>query len=353
MSTVVIPQSRPTIGLEESRAVDDVLASGYLAMGPIVSTLEEEFREYIGVRHSLAVNSGTSALHLALLALGVKAGSEVIIPSYTCTALLNAIKYIGASPVIADIDPATFCLSAINTYQKITPRTAAIIVVHTFGIAADMNSICSFGIPVVEDCAHSLGGYIKDQRMGSIGDAAVFSFYTTKMMTTGEGGMLVTRSDKLADFARNLRSYDNPDNYEVRYNYKMSDISAAIGRVQLSKLDSFIEKRRWIAKRYDSFFINRENITLVNRNQKTDVYYRYIILMPDKKKAEYFMNNVRKCGIICDTPVASPLHNYLKLHDNGFPVTMEVFNRCVSIPIYPTLTDEEIDRIFNICRALL
>ena len=353
MNTSVISQSRPTIDAEESRAVNAVLASGYLAMGPMVSGFERDFKEYTGTSYALAVNSGTSALHLALLAIGVKAEREVIVPSYSCAALFNAVRYTGAYPVVADIDPKTFCLSNEDASRKITSKTAAIIAVHTFGMPADIDILSSSNIPVVEDFTHSIGGYVQDRKMGGIGDVAICSFYPTKMLATGEGGMVLTSSNKIASVVDNLRTYNVSESYEVRYNYKMSDIAAAIGKIQLSKLEGCIQKRRSLAKRYDSFFKSWDVITVIRRNYEEDVFYRYIILMPNKSLAENFKNAMCKAGIICDSPVERPLHQYLNKPDEEFSGTLDAFNRAVSIPIYPSLTDEETVRILDTCGRIL
>lgn len=353
MTPPLIPQSRPTIGAEESKAVDEVLTSGYLAMGPMVTAFEKEFAEFIGTRYAVAVNSGTSALHLSLLAVGIKSETEVIVPSYACPALLNAVRYTGACPVIVDIDPKNFCLSFEDTSRKITSRTAAIIAVHTFGMPADIAAFSSLGVPVIEDFTHSIGGDIGDKRMGSVGAVAMCSFYPTKMITTGEGGMLFTASNKILSIARNLRTYNISKSYAVRYNYKMSDIAAAIGKIQLSKLGGFIQKRRSIAKHYDSFFRRWDNITVPDRNPESDVFYRYIILLPDKGSADNFKNAMCKEGIICDSPVERPLHQYLDFPDEEFSGTLEVFNRTVSIPIYPSLTDKGAKTVLDTCKNIL
>jgi len=350
---MIIPQSRPTLGEEEYRAVDAVLRSRQLAMGPAVSDFEESFKKFLNIPYAFAVNSGTSALHLALLAIGTKPGSEVIIPSYACTALLNAVKYTGAHPVIADVTTDNLCLSVDDTGRKITSRTAAIIAVHTFGMAADIAGLSSFGIPVIEDCAHSMGGHIKDKKMGTVGSASMFSFYPTKMVATGEGGMLATSSNKIAGILDDLRTYDGKPQYRIRYNYKMSDISAALGTAQLSKLENFVKRRRLIAERYDSFFKEHKEAAVIKRDYKSDSFYRYVLLMNDKIATTNFVNDMCKIGICCDFPVSKPLHQYLKLSDEKFPGTTEIFDRAVSIPLYPSLTDEEIEGVLSGCGNFL
>ncbi len=353
MIKCAVSQSKPTIGDEEKLAVEEVLKSGQLAMGPVVDMFERRFERYIGARYSCAVNSGTSALHLALLAMGVDAKDEVIVPSYSCTALLNAIGYIGAIPKPVDIDESTLCISSGDVGRKVTKNTKAIIAVHTFGMASDIRALKAVGVEIVEDCAHSLGGSIADKKMGTIGNAAVYSFYATKMMTTGEGGMITTSSKEIADRARGLREYDMPEDSSVRFNYKMTDIAASIGLAQLLKLDSFISRRRMIAKRYDEFFSRYSSVVVPERAYASDTFYRYVVIFKDAFYADSFMSAMCKAGIVCDRPVAKPLHRVLGMADAGFPVTSKIFDSLVSIPIYPSLTDNEIDGILENCKNYL
>jgi len=350
---VIIPQSRPTVLADDIKAVDTVLRNGQLSMGSLVSSFEDKFKEFIGTAHATAVNSGTSALHLSLLALGVKPDTEVILPSYACTALLNAVRYTGANPIIADISPDSFCLSVDDVKRKTTSRTAAIITVHTFGMPADVQALSSIGIPVVEDCAHSIGGHIDGKRMGTFGNASIYSFYPTKMITSGEGGMIATSSSKVAGIVRDLRAYDGVPEYTVRYNYKMTDISAALGLTQLSKLKTFIDKRRGLAKQYDKFFKGFDTLSIIGRAYDSDVCYRYVALMGNESLAKKFIKDMRSLDIYCDSPVSKPLHQYLNLKNSDFPVTQMFFERTVSIPIYPSLTDTEVERVLSSCRSVL
>lgn len=351
--SLCIPQSKPTVGPHELRGIKAVLGSSQLAMGPQVRAFEELFKNKMGVRYAIAVNSGTSALHLALLGVGAKAGKEVILPSYACSALLNAVNYTGARPVIVDVDPCTFCISAQAAKKKINPRTAAIVAVHTFGIAGPIHELNRFGVPVIEDCAHAIGGHDNGKKLGTIGEAAIFSFYATKMITTGEGGMLATRSKKIAKLAESLRSYDEAARYKTRYNYKMSDIAAALGAVQLKQLQDFIKRRREIARQYDSLFKRYAFINVPIRDRSSDVFYRYVILMKNKVIARHFVRVMQSIDIVCDSPISRPIHSYLNLSDNIFPVTTDIVNRIVSIPIYPLLKEAQIRRIRTASMAFL
>jgi dTDP-4-amino-4,6-dideoxygalactose transaminase len=248
----VITHSKVVLNEEDFTGIIKVLRSGQLVQGKIVSLLEEKIASYIGVNHAVAVNSGTAALHLSLLSLGIGDGSEVIIPSYVCTALLNAIHYVRATPILVDIDPDTYNIDIENIKKAINDRTRAIITPHMFGLPADIESILSLGIPVIEDCAQSVGAKFKDRFTGAFGILSIFSFYATKMLGAGEGGMVLSNNLDLIETIRDLRDYDEKKAYTVRYNYKMTDVQAALCESQLKKLPSFIEKRKGIAELYNN-----------------------------------------------------------------------------------------------------
>ena len=336
----MITHSKPTLGQDDYRSVMDVLESGHLVQGEQVAGFEDALSSFIGLRNGVAVNSGTAALHLSLLALGAGEGDEVIIPSYVCCALLNAIMYVNAIPVIADIDRSTFNIDVDDLKKRITKRTKAIIVPHMFGLPAEINEIVSLGIPVIEDCAQSIGAKYQDRYTGSFGVCSIFSFYATKMLATGEGGMILSDDDRLAGIARDLRDYDEKNGYLVRYNYKMTDMQAALGISQLKKLPSFIEKRKNIADLYsrslrDIFF----SVPAVPEGRE-HIYYRYVLSLDDSSG---FMKEMLKLGIECKRPVFKALHEYLGL--SGYPAAQEAMNRAVSIPLYPSLKDEDAHKI--------
>jgi perosamine synthetase len=245
-----IPHSRPTLGEEEVKAVAEVIKSGHIAEGEVVARFEKTFAGKMGVQHAVAVNSGTAALHLALLAMGIGPEHEVIIPSYVCTALLHAVQYVGARPVPAEIDPLTYNIDPDDVQKRITTRTRAIIVPHLFGAAADLDKLLKLDVPIIEDCAQAVGGTYHQKLLGTFGDIAIFSFYATKVMATGEGGMVTSKSPEIIERIRDLKTYDGKEADKVRYNYKMTDVQAALGEVQLGRLDDFIEQRRKIARQY-------------------------------------------------------------------------------------------------------
>ena len=249
-----IPHSKPIFGPEEIKAVSNVISSGYVAEGDMVRKFERSFADYFDIRHAVAANSGTSALHLVLLALEIGPGDEVIIPSYVCCALLNAVNYTGATPVLADIHPDTCNLDAADVKKRINARTRAIIVPHLFGMAADLDPLLEFDVPLIEDCAQAVGAEYKQRAVGTFGVAAIYSFYATKVITTGEGGMVVSGSKDIVDRIRDLKSYDQKEDYRTRFNYKMTDIQAALGLSQLDRLDTIIRRRRAIAEKYTKSF---------------------------------------------------------------------------------------------------
>ena len=337
----IIPHSRPTIGPEEAKAVSEVIESGYIAEGDIVKKFETAFAKFMGVEFATSTNSGTSALHLTMLEMGVGQGAEVIIPSYVCSAVLNAVNYTGATPILADIDPDTFNLDAVDVQRRINNRTKAIIAPHLFGLAADMDTLLKFDVPIIEDCAQSTGGTYHEHPVGTIGKAAIFSFYATKVITTGEGGMVTTSSGDIAAGIRDLKNYDKRHDYKVRYNYKMTDIQAALGIVQLKQLESIIRRRKVIAERYHTAF-NSLRLTL----PPTDaghIYFRYVLGL--EMDSLPWIQELARLGIACDRPIHFPLHQNLKL--DGYPATEKAWQQSLSIPIYPTLTDEEIGRVIE------
>jgi perosamine synthetase len=262
---IFIPHSRPTLGDEEARAVTEVIQSGHIAEGEVVARFEKAFAGKMGVQDAVTVSSGTAALHLALLAMGIGPEHEVIIPSYVCSALLHAVQYVGAQPVPAEIDPLTYNIDPDDVKKRITTRTKAVIVPHMFGLAADLERLLKLDVPIIEDCAQAVGGTYHQKPLGTFGDAAIFSFYATKMIATGEGGMVTSKSPKIIARVRDLKTYDGKAADRVRYNYKLTDVQAALGEVQLARLDDFIEQRRKIAWRYFEIVKNKTSF----RNRRT------------------------------------------------------------------------------------
>lgn len=341
MKNNIIPHSRPTLGPDEAKAVSAVVASGYIAEGEKVKNFEGAIADFLGAEYAASTNSGTSALHLTLLAMGIGPGDEVIIPSYVCSALLNAVHYTGATPILADIDPETYNLDVSDTRRRLNPATKAVIVPHLFGLAADMQALLGLEVPIVEDCAQSIGAAYQQRPVGLLGTAGIFSFYATKVITTGEGGMVATNSRDIAARIRDLKAYDKRCDYKIRFNYKMNDIQAALGIVQLKQLGSIIRRRQEIAERYNRAF-NSFPLKLPPVDSG-HIYFRYVLGL--KMDAGPWIRELACAGITCERPIYIPLHRSLKLE--GYPATEQAWQQSLSIPIYPSLTDGEVGRVIQ------
>jgi len=347
----LIPAARPEIGDEERAAVDRVLASGGLAQGPEVAAFEAEFSEHavVGV-HCVAVNSGTSAQHLAMLASGIGPGDEVIVPSFTFAATANSVALTGATPVFVDIDPASFCISVEAARAAVSPRTRAIMPVHLYGHPADvegLSSLCSqHGLLLIEDAAQAHLATFAGRPVGTWGLAGSFSFYPTKNMTSGEGGMVTTGDETLARTVRLLRNQGQERRYEneiVGLNNRMTDIHAAIGRVQLTKLTQWTRKRRGNAAFFDTEL--RGVVTPKVSSQATHVYHQYTVRVVDHDR-DQFANELAKLGV--GTGVYYPIPNHrLPAYDQPLDLdeTEKAAQQVLSLPIYPSLSDSERETI--------
>ena len=345
----VIPHSRPTVDESDLLSVSEVIRSGRIVQGEVVEKFEKKMAKFIGVHGAVATNTGTSALHLSLLSIGIKKGDYVAIPSFVCTALLNAVKYVGAQPILVDINPETYNMDISNLKKRVKRSTKAIILPHLFGLPADIDEIMSLGIPVIEDCAQAIGAVYKEKKAGSYGRLSCFSFYATKVLSTGEGGMVVSDSKNLLKKIRDFRDYDNKRNYSVRYNYKMMDIQAAMGIAQLKKLHSFLLKRVNIAKRYSSALQGFCNVPSVRYKDRKHIFFRFPIQI--RGSVSKALNFFSERGVTCARPVFKPIHKYIQL--NGFPNTDTVWSNTISIPIYPSLTNKEICKILDVLKLYL
>jgi len=346
---IVIPHSRPTLDGGDVSSVSEVIRSGQIAQGKVVGDFEKKVAKYIGVNGAAATSTGTSALHLALLALGIRKGDHVAIPGFVCSALLNVVKYVGSHPILVDVDPETYNIDIRDLKKRIKKSTRAIILPHQFGLPADVDEVMSLGVPVIEDCAQAIGAVYKGKKVGSFGSLSCFSFYATKVLSTGEGGMVTSNSKSLLKKIRDLREYDNKRSYSVRYNYKMTDIQAAMGMSQLKKLNSFLVRRAKIAKRYFSELQGLCDLPAVSYKDRRHIFFRFLIQIHGSvsKALEFFSES----GVTCMRPVYKPLHKYLHVH--GYPNSDAVWNKTISIPIYPSLTDKEICKILDVLKQYL
>lgn len=344
-----IPHSRPTINSQDAKVVYDVIKSGNLAQGKKIVQFEKKFAHFQKIRYALATSSGTSALHLSLLAMNIKKGDNVIIPSFVCTSLLNAVLYTGAEALIVDIERDGFNISATEVKKKINKRTKAVIVPHMFGQAADMKSILKLKVPVIEDCAHSVGAKYLGKPVGTLGTISIYSFYATKMMTTGEGGMVCSNNPQLLNRIKDLREYDQKEKFDLRYNYKMTDFQAALGIMQLSKLPVMIKKRKMIACAYHRAFIDCDIQLPLAKEQRNHIYFRYVVRV--KVSKDKLLKHLKNNAIVCAKPVFKPLHRYM--HLKGYKNSETAMKEAVSIPIYPSLSHAEIKKIIKHTKSFL
>ncbi|GIU92161.1 MAG: aminotransferase DegT [Acidimicrobiia bacterium] len=343
----MIVLSRPSIGEDEVQAVVDVLRSGILASGSRVEAFEEAFAQKIGVDHAVAVGSGTAALHLGLLAMGIGPGHEVIVPSFTFAATANVIRMVGADPVFVDVDPLDYTISAQAVEGAITEKTKAIMPVHLYGHPAPMGALEELareaGIDLIEDAAQAHLAKVGDRFVGSIGRFAAFSFYPTKNMTTGEGGMITTWDEDIAERTRMLRNQGMAERYVHRLvglNERMTEIEAAIGLVQLAKLEHWTERRRQIAAIYRDCLYPSLGLP-VERPGVRHVYHQFTLCPPDRGPVIAALERV---GIGYGVYYPIGVHQQEPYRHLGYhlPVTEDLCERVVSIPIRPDLTDEEI-----------
>ncbi|MBA5873062.1 MAG: aminotransferase DegT [Nitrospira sp. CR1.2] len=344
----MISHSKPVLGHEEIRAATEVLRSGHITEGPVVAQFERGMAAYIGLHGGVAVSSGTVALELALRALGVGHGDNVILPSYVCSAPWLAVQRVGAQARIVDIDPTTYNLDPQKVRKARTPRTRAVIVPHLFGLPADLTSLQSLGIPLIEDCAQTLGAMEQGRAVGTVGLLTVCSFYATKLLCTGEGGMVLSDDEALLERVRELREYDQaPSLNAAASNCKMTDLQAAIGVAQLNQLGEFLEKRASLAAVYREQL--PEDLFTPPRVPagRTHVYYRFVVRLPKGLQSAddfaAYLSRVAHRGVHCRKPVFRPLHRYLELTD--FPGSDEVDAAAISLPIHPSLNEDAVRQV--------
>ncbi len=349
MSEPFIPHSRPALGEPEAKAVAEVVRGGWIAQGRQVEAFEQAMAKVTGQAQGVAVSSGTAALYLAFMALGIGSDDEVVFPSYVCTALWHAVRLTGATPVLVDIEPATYQASPQAVARALTRRTKAVIIPHMFGLPVDVMTLKSHEIPIIEDCAQTLGVTVRGTPVGGSGELAICSFYATKLLTAGEGGMILGRDESLVGRVRAVRQYDQQDTLDQAFNYKMTDIQAALGLCQVARLESFLARRRTIAARYHEA-VRQAGLTppWVPAGLEHG-YFRYVVRLPNPVGPA--LERGRRLGVGCQPPVYRPIHSYLGL--SGFSETDAAWERALSIPLYPALTDHEVDRVVSALPAIL
>ena len=352
-----IPIAKPIIGRDVRRAVNKVLSSGNLTQGPEVLAFEREFSLFVNERECVAVNSGTSALHIALLSLGIGVGDEVIVPSFTFAATANSVALTGATPVFVDIDINTYNIDPNLIENAITPNTKAIQVVHLYGLPADMIRIIEIAnrhkLLIIEDAAQAHNASINDQPVGTFGDAAAFSFYPTKNMTSGEGGMIVFKDKDSARLARLYRNQGMEKRYQneiVGFNLRMTDIHAAIGRTQLKHLLKWNKKRQDNAMTLSSQLQNV--ITPVIPSGFSHVFHQYTIRVP--KNRDTFSDKLSKAGVGNSIYYPTQVHKLPSFNNSlSLPQTQLATESVLSLPVHPSLSKQELRRVANTVNSLI
>ncbi len=357
---------RPIISDEEKKAVIKVLDSGMLASGEQVSEFERRFAEYVGMKHGIATSSGTTALHAAMATIGIGRGDKVITTPFTFIASANSILYCGAEPVFVDIDARTFNIDPEKLEDALRENgdVKAILVVHLFGLPCDMQRIMEiaekYSVKVVEDCAQSHGAAINGKKAGSFGRVAAFSFYPTKNMTTGEGGAIVTDDEEIMERCRKLINHGRAGRYlhdTLGYNYRMTNIAAAIGLLQLSKLDEFNARRianaAYLSERLSD--LDWVEVPIVAEGF-THVFHQYTI-KTEAAKRDFVAQSLRSSDI--DSAIIyplvvykQPLYEALGYGDSGCPLAEQICGRVLSLPVHPSLEDSELEMVVKAMRSI-
>ena len=344
----VIPHSRPSIGAVEARAAGAAVASGQLAQGPMVHALEERWCQLTTMPSAAGMGSGLAALRLGLLGLGVGAGDEVVVPAYSCVALPNAVLALGAKPILADVDLDRWTLSPAHVEKCLSARTKAIVAVHLFGMPAPVEALSRWGVPVIEDCAHGIGGRCGNHPFGGTGTASFTSFYATKMIAAGEGGMFAARDSDLVERARHARDYGDqlPDGHHL--NDKMTDIEAAIALEQLKRLPEMLESRRQHAEYYSKNLASlaEQDLLELPQNESGRIWYRYVVRL-QRHGALAASRWMKEHHICAEQPVwdLRQSEHWTERYDT----TALAFERVISLPLYPDLSQLERDEV---CHAL-
>lgn len=341
--SVRFPHSRPDFGREEEAAALHVLRAGTVAVGPEIGQFEAAVARHAGRRFGVATSNGTSALHLALVASSIGANDEVIVPTTVCQGVLHAIEYTGATPVVVDCNTNDFNISVEAARRALTPRTKSIVVPHLFGVLSDVSGLSSLGVPLLEDSAQSIGARDGANQEGLLGIATVYSFYATKLLSAGDGGVVVTDDDLLAAKMTDLRYYGGRTTRATRFNYKLQNIQAAIGLAQLPRLHGFLDRRRTLAARYDTIFGESTLLPRVLAHPPGSACYRYLVRFNGDRAT--FERQAQARGIQIGHGVLQPLHAFLSLAPASFPNAARLCAGLVSIPIYPSLTEDDANHI--------
>lgn len=363
MAAPQIPLSRPDIGPREEAAVLAALRSGVLSMGSWTERFEQAVAERVGTRHAVACSSGTAGLHLLLTALGIGPGAEVVTPSFSFVASANAVRYTGARPVFADIDPDTLCMDPADAAARVGPRTRALLPVDAFGHPAALDQLRTLagsrGLQVAEDACEALGAAWHGTPCGNarFADGAVFAFYPNKQITTGEGGMVVTDDDRVAALCRSLRNQGREDSgawlrhARLGYNYRLNEMSAAVGAIQMERLDEILAARRRVAAAYAERLAGVPGVTAPgSRPGATHGWFVYVVRLAPGTDRDAVMHDLLAAGVGC-RPYFTPIHlqpiyvGELGCRPGDLPVTEAVARSTLALPFHNRLTEAEIDAV--------
>jgi perosamine synthetase len=367
---MTLPVSRPSIGQEELKEVEKVFSTGWLGLGSTVFDFENKLKDYLGAKNVVAVNTGTTALHIALDAFGIKEGDEVIVPSLTFCASVQVITALGARPVFCEINPDNLNMDVSDVKKRITAKTKAIMPVHYCGQACDMDALMEIGknknIAIIEDAAHAFGSSYKGRKIGSFGDVTCFSFDPIKNITCGEGGAVVLSNDKVAEEIRRKRilgidkdtwhRYKNERSwfYEVTtqgYRYHMSNINAAIGLAQLKKFDAFIARKKEIVRRYNEAFYDLKGLMLLDWNLKETAPFTYIIRVRDGRRDE-MMDFLKDRGVGTGIHyIANHIQPFFQKYATALPVTEQIWQEILTLPLYVDMTDDDVNLVIKAVTA--
>ena len=354
----MIKHSSPFVGKDEIKAIEKIIKEGILSDGSKVEKFENKILDFVGTKFSVAVSSGSASLFLILKFLpevfpSLKGKKKVIIPSFACPAISNAVLFAGYEPVFCDINLDTFSLDFADVKKKITPNTLAVVYIHSFGICEDLKEFSKLGIPLIEGIAQSFGGKVNGKFVGSYGVASFSSFYATKVITTAEGGAVFSDERKLVEKIKDFIDYDKKD-YEpdqVRFNFKMSDIQAAIGLAQLKKLPQILKKR----KNLGFYYIKKlSELNLKLPRKENNIFFRFVVLSDGKMKSEKIIDFLRKKGVMADKPIWKPLHYFYKSFANSDLKNTEfAYDYGISLPIHPSITKKQVDFIVKALKIAL
>ena len=371
----MIPYGKQTIDQDDIQAVVDVLKSDFLTTGPKIAEFEQTVADYVGAKYAVAISNGTSALHAACFAAGIGPGDEVITTPLTFAASANCVLYCGGTPVFADVDPKTYNIDPEDIRRKITDRTKAIIAVHLAGQPCDMDAIHSiaheYGLIVIEDGAQALGSVYKGKKVGSLSDMTTFSFHPVKPITTGEGGMIVTDNEEFYKKMALFRSHgitrddsmmtrnDGPwfyQQFDLGYNYRITDIQCALGCSQMKKLDRFLARRKEIVARYNEAFADCDNIITPYQLSDTESgWHLYIVQVKNCDRRQVF-EAMREKGIGVNVHyIPVYMHPYYQEHgyENVHCANAEeIYSHIISLPLYPGLTSEQQDYVIDTLKSL-